>query len=104
MFDGEEWTTARKIMAATPISFIVAIFGGTVAYGLGGETGVLIMIPAFLIAGLLNFACLFMYYSDAKSTKKRAGNKPRWWAYTLGAWFFTSYLIAPLYLAIWRNV
>lgn len=102
MFDGEQWTTPRKVIAATPISWFVAIGAILVLYPFG-DVGFYLALPFAFVSGLLHLACLFMFYSDAKHTQARVGKKPRWWAYTLGAFLVSSYFIAPIYLLIWRG-
>lgn len=102
MFDGEQWTSTRQLMLATPITAILAL---ALTFAIPSESPLYtIVLGSFLIAGGLNFMCLLMFHSDAKKTAERTGKKPRAWAYILAGLLVSSYVVAPIYLAIWRNV
>lgn len=98
MLNGEEWTSERRVMLLAILSLLLIplIFAGMaiheyIAFGIVG------------IFGTIQLICLFSYHGDAKKTKERAGQKPRWLLYTVVAMFFSNFVAAPIYLLRWHG-
>lgn len=103
MFDGEDWTKPRKRIAATPIAGIIALVVVVATAGLG-DAAIWIYLPFGAVAGLLHLYTFWVgFHRDAENVEERTGKQPRWWAYSIAAFFLTSYLVAPIYLAVWRS-